>query len=106
MAAARRPEAPPSDDELAAQLRVAGLRCTHPRVAVLRHVRKMARPVTHGEVAAALGKQGFDRVSVYRVLVDLARVKILSRTDAGDHVWRFEVLEGDRSHYRKHPHFV
>jgi Fur family ferric uptake transcriptional regulator len=40
------------------------------------------------------------------VLVDLARVGILSRSDVGDHVWRFELQRGDRSHYREHAHFV
>jgi len=96
----------PSDDDLAEQLRAAGLRRTEPRVAVLRHMRKVGHPVAHAEVAEALAKLELDRVSVYRVLVDLARVKILTRTDLGDHVWRFDVVRGDRSHSREHPHFV
>ena len=102
----RRPAPAPSDDALAAQLHEAGLRRTKPRVAVLRYMLEVAHPVAHAEVATALGKQGFDRVSVYRVLVDLARAKILSRSDVGDHVWRFELQRADRSHYREHPHFV
>jgi Fur family ferric uptake transcriptional regulator len=69
-------------------------------------MRKVGHPVAHAEVAEALAKRGLDRVSVYRVLVDLARVRILTRTDVGDHVWRFELQRGDRSHYREHPHFV
>jgi Fur family ferric uptake transcriptional regulator len=95
-----------TDDELTAQLRAAGLRRTEPRVAVLRYMRKVGHPVAHAEAAESLGKAGFDRVSVYRVLIDLARVGILTRTDAGDHVWRFELQRGERSHYREHPHFV
>src|SRR5271170_2377945 len=98
MAAAQRSRSTPSDDDITAQLRAAGLRRTGPRVAVLRHLSKVAHPVAHAEVAAALGKLGLDRVSVYRVLVDLARVKILTRTDVGDHVWRFALRRGDRSH--------
>jgi Fur family ferric uptake transcriptional regulator len=66
----------------------------------------ITRPVTHAEVATALGKRGLDRVSVYRVLVDLARVKVLTRADMGDHVWRFGVATGEREHAREHPHFV
>src|SRR5277367_6566448 len=104
MASPRRRKATPSDDDLAEQLRAAGLRRTQPRIAVLRYMRKVGRPVTHAEVTKALAKLDLDRVSVYRVLVDLARVKILARTDMGDHVWRFDVVRGDLSHAREHPH--
>jgi len=95
----------PTDADLTAQLRATGLRRTQPRVEVLRHMLKVAHPVAHAEVATALEKHGLDRVSVYRVLVDLARVGILTRSDVGDHVWRFELQRGDRSHYREHAHF-
>ena len=98
--------ATPSDDELAEQLRAAGLRRTQPRLSVLRYMRRIGQPVAHAEVAEALAKLELDRVSVYRVLIDLARVKILTRTDMGDHVWRFDVARGDGSHAKEHPHFV
>jgi len=101
-----RHRATPTDDELTEQLRAAGLRRTQPRIAVLRYLRKVGHPVAHAEVAEALAKLALDRVSVYRVLVDLARVKILTRTDMGDHVWRFDLARGDTSHSMAHPHFV
>jgi Fur family ferric uptake transcriptional regulator len=106
MSSPRRSTATPTDDELTEQLRAAGLRRTQPRIAVLRYMRKVGHPVAHAEVAEALGKLELDRVSVYRVLVDLARVKILTRTDMGDHVWRFDLARGDVAHSREHPHFV
>ena len=96
----------PTDDDLAEQLRAAGLRRTQPRVAVLRYMLKVGHPVAHAEAAEALAKLELDRVSVYRVLLDLARVKILRRTDLGDHVWRFDVVRGEHAHAREHPHFV
>ncbi|MGO8998237.1 MAG: Fur family transcriptional regulator [Polyangiaceae bacterium] len=106
MSSSRRKATAPTDDELAEQLRAAGLRRTQPRVAVLRYMQKVGHPVAHAEVAEALAKLELDRVSVYRVLVDLARVKILTRTDMGDHVWRFNLVRGDRAHSMEHPHFV
>jgi Fur family ferric uptake transcriptional regulator len=106
MASPRRNGTAPTDDELTAQLRAAGLRRTNPRIAVLRYMRKVGHPVAHAEVTEALEKFELDRVSVYRVLVDLARVNILARADMGDHVWRFELVRGDRSHSMEHPHFV
>jgi len=96
----------PSDADLAARLRGAGLRRTQPRVAVLRYMLSVGHPVAHAEVANALERLVVDRVSVYRVLIDLARVGILTRSDVGDHVWRFELQRGDRSHYQEHAHFV
>jgi Fur family ferric uptake transcriptional regulator len=96
----------PSDADLSAQLRGAGLRRTQPRLAVLRYLWTVSHPVAHADVVAALGARDLDRVSIYRVLVDLARVGILSRSDVGDHTWRFELQRGDRSHYREHAHFV
>jgi Fur family ferric uptake transcriptional regulator len=106
MPSPRRRATTPTDDDLAGELRAAGLRRTQPRVAVLRYMRKVGHPVAHAEVAEALARLDLDRVSVYRVLVDLARVKILTRTDLGDHVWRFDLARGDRSHSMEHPHFV
>jgi Fur family ferric uptake transcriptional regulator len=105
MPASRRP-AKPSDDQLAETLRAAGLRRTEPRIAVLRYMLGVRHPVAHAEVAGALEKLALDRVSVYRVLIDLARVKILTRADMGDHVWRFDVARGGGEHSREHPHFV
>jgi Fur family ferric uptake transcriptional regulator len=69
-------------------------------------MRRVGHPVAHAEVAEALAKLALDRVSVYRVLVDLARVKILTRSDMGDHVWRFGLARGDGAHTMEHPHFV
>lgn len=106
MAGSRRTALRPTDDELAEELRAAGLRRTQPRLSVLRYMRAAGRPLAHAEVAEGLEKLALDRVSIYRVLIDLARVKILTRTDMGDHVWRFGVAGGEASHAREHAHFV
>jgi len=94
-------------DELKDRLRAAGLRATSARVAVLRCLARATAPLTHGEVCDALSSEGFDRATLYRNLMDLTEVGIASRSDHGDHLWRFE-LEG-RGHNEEaslHPHFV
>lgn len=93
--------------ELRAILRVAGLRCTSPRLAVLQHVHRHRRATTHAEVHRALRSRGFgfDRATVYRVLIDLVEVGVLSRIDLGDHAWRFELV-ADGGREDEHPHFV
>jgi Fur family transcriptional regulator, ferric uptake regulator len=92
--------------ELQGQLRTAGLRATLPRVAVLQHLRGADSPLTHGEVADALADRGFDRATIYRNLIDLTEAGFISRTDLGDHVWRFELKHGDEAQGELHPHFI
>ena len=92
-------------------LRDAGLRATASRIAVIERLLEAGRPLTHSDVADALVPQGFDRASIFRNLADLTEAGLVSRTDLGDHVWRF--YAGDvndlgtvESHYAQHPHFV
>jgi Fur family ferric uptake transcriptional regulator len=84
----------------AATLRGAGLRCTPARLAVLEHFHRTGGTQSHNDVVAAL--DALDRVTIYRVLVDLAEAGLLARTDLGDRVWRFELAR----HAEEHPHFV
>ena len=92
--------------ELQALLRAAGLRSTAPRVAVLRHLKDIDAPLSHGEIFDALGSAGFDRATLYRNLMDLAEKGLIGRTDLGDHVWRFEIRKQIAGHTIEHPHFV
>jgi Fur family transcriptional regulator, ferric uptake regulator len=87
------------------RLRGAGLRSTTSRVAVLQHVAGAGKPVTHADVADVLVPQGYDKSTLYRCLVELADAGLLSRLDAGDHAWRFE-LRGESHESGEHPHFV
>jgi Fur family transcriptional regulator, ferric uptake regulator len=92
---------------LVARLRASGLRRTGPRVAVLERLEQVSAPVSHGELADALEHLGFDRATVYRNLMDLTHAGLVTRTDMGDHVWRFSVVrDGQVDHGRQHPHLV
>jgi Fur family ferric uptake transcriptional regulator len=106
-----------SVSEARAALREAKLRSTTSRVAVLQHLASSSKPLSHAEVADALVPTGFDKSTLYRCLVELAEAGLLSRLDAGDHAWRFELRSyargGLRGHARgehhedaEHPHFV
>jgi Fur family transcriptional regulator, ferric uptake regulator len=76
-------------------------------MAVLQRLEVASAPVSHGEIADKLGTQGFDRATVYRNLVDLVEAGLVTRTDLGDHVWRFEVVRGEPAdHPGEHPHFL
>lgn len=95
----------PTLTELQAKLRAAGLRSTAPRVAVLRELEAATAPLSHTELVESLGEEGFDRVTLYRNLMDLAEAGLVLRTDLGDHVWRFELKRADGEH-SVHPHFT
>jgi Fur family transcriptional regulator, ferric uptake regulator len=100
----------PNLQDLQALIRSARLRSTAARIAVLEyfHSHSGSGPNSHAELFDALVDRGFDRATVYRVLIDLSEAGILSRTDLGDHVWRFELRKGARGveHTEEHPHFV
>lgn len=90
----------------ATAIRGAGLRVTQPRIAVLHVLTKTSRPMSHADLVDALDGQGFDRVTLYRNLNDLAEAGIVARTDVGDRVWRFELRSTRDAHAGKHPHFT
>lgn len=92
-------------DTLRDELRAHGLKCTAPRLAVLALLTRSTTPLTHAEVVDALGDSAFDRATVYRNLMDLTEAGLVTRTDRGDHVWRFELC-AQAPHGLQHPHFV
>lgn len=87
-----------------AALRGANLRSTTSRVAVLQHLSTATQPLSHSDVADVLVPAGFDKSTLYRCLVELADAGLLSRLDAGDHSWRFELRRSESG--AEHPHFV
>lgn len=87
-------------------LRKAGLRATPARISVLRELRVASSPLTHADLAAKLVPLGFDKATVFRNLSDLTDAELVSRTELGDHVWRFEAIDPNNPGSEKHPHFV
>ncbi len=87
-------------------LRGADLRSTASRLAVLQHLASFRKPLSHAELADALVPQGFDKSTLYRCLVELADANLLTRLDAGDHAWRFELRRGEDHAASQHPHFM
>jgi len=93
--------------DVIAELKAAGLRRTNPRIAVLRKLAALAAPVSHGELADALQRLGYDRATIYRNLIDLVDAGLVARSDMGDHVWRFSLVRrGESDHARSHPHLL
>lgn len=89
-----------------AAIRGAGLRGTPARVAVLQELQRANSPLTHAELADILMPRGFDKATIFRNLNDLAEAGLASRTELGDHVWRFEPRDPQHPDGGQHPHFV
>ena len=93
-------------EELRELLRSTGMRATPARIAVLKAVRESRSPLTHATLTERLVPAGFDKATIFRNLTDLTEVGLLSRTELGDHVWRFEASDPNRPENNRHPHFV
>lgn len=87
-------------------LKLAGLRATAARIAVLRHLGNVARPASHGEVVEALAQFGFDQSTIFRSLSELADAAVLTRLDLGDQIRRFELRASASNQELEHPHFM
>ena len=93
-------------DDIRRLIRKAGLRGTPARIAVMQQLRGASSPLTHAELADMLVPLGFDKATIFRNLNDLNEAELISRTELGDHVWRFEVRDPDNPEADQHPHFV
>jgi Fur family ferric uptake transcriptional regulator len=92
--------------EIRQLLSQAGLRTTAARLAVVRRLKRTKSPLSHAEVAEELVPLGFDKATVFRNLTDLVDAGLVSRTELGDHVWRFELRDPKHDESGQHPHFV
>lgn len=92
-------------DDPKTRLRVAGLRATPARIAVLTHLDQRCSPVSHPELCAALCPRGWDRGTLYRNLADLTQAGLVRKSGLGDHLWRYEVVECEHD-ATDHPHFL
>ena len=93
-------------EEIRQLLRDRAVRATPARIAVLQELRSATSPLTHADLAEKLVPLGFDKATVFRNLTDLTDADLIMRTELGDHVWRFEVLDPNNPDSDKHPHFV
>lgn len=86
-----------TDSEFEELVRCAGKRMTRARRAVMECLRQARIPLTHSQIVRALRPQGFDPTTIYRNLVALTGLKILTRHELGDHLWRYELNRAERS---------
>jgi Fur family ferric uptake transcriptional regulator len=86
-------------------LHEAGMKCTEQRLAVLHELALAKEPVSHREMLERLAQYSWDPATTFRNLSDLCEAGLVTRIDAGDHVWRFE-LRAQGPSDADHPHFL
>lgn len=94
-------------EQIERDLREVGLRVTPARLEVLGLLRTEGRPLSHGDVVAALEHRPHNKATLYRNLVDMVDAGLLRRVVLGDKIWRFEedAVE-DGHHAQAHAHFI
>lgn len=97
---------PDTHHELRALLKAQKLRATSVRLAVLEALHEKQAPMTHQQVMTALGEDGFDKASIWRILSELSEKGLLRRMDLGDRIWRYELIDACRPIDAHHAHFL
>ena len=94
-----------AEDKAKLLLKSANLRCTGPRVMVLSVLHDSASPMSQDQIADKLGKDGPNKVTIYRSLESLVRAEVVHKAFIQDRTWHFE-LAHNCSKQQCHPHFT
>lgn len=93
-----------SHSALAARIRATGARATPARVRVLQMLTAAPAPLSHHDIETALGADGLDRVTLYRVLDWAVESGLAVKSADARRVWRFALAaageHGRHSHFR------
>ena len=94
---------PACNDQAETLIRATGARLTQPRMRVLAFLLEQHEPLTHHEILDRLPGEGFDAVTLYRVLEWLTEQGLAHRIAGADQVWRFSANPDKDGH--DHAHF-
>ncbi|MHC4418469.1 MAG: Fur family transcriptional regulator [Planctomycetota bacterium] len=83
----------------------ARLRRTNPRVVILGVLLGADKPLAQEQIAARLGVERPDKVTIYRTLERLVGAGLVHKAFLRQRAWHFE-LAGDRTEDQYHPHFT
>ncbi|OHB59526.1 MAG: hypothetical protein A2167_04065, partial [Planctomycetes bacterium RBG_13_46_10] len=86
-------------------LKVAKLYRTACREAILKILLKADKPLNHEQISKRLGKNCFDKVTIYRTLESFCRVGLVHRAFMQKRACYFESAQ-DCSESQCHPHFT
>ena len=94
-----------SDNQARKMLKAAKLYCTSGRVAVLKVLIKARKPLNQVLIARRLGKECFDKVTIYRTLKSFLDAGLVHKAFMEKRAWHFE-LAHNCTESQCHPHFT
>lgn len=94
------------DESLRALLVSNGLKVTEQRLSILRALSWSRLPVSFPELERRLAAENLNRATIYRNLMMLTEAGILSRTQLGDGLSRYELPVDSTGGHNLHPHLV
>jgi len=86
-------------------LKLAGLRRTGPRLAILSALLETGRPITHEQITVRLAEAAPNKVTIYRVLESLVEANIVHKAFLRERAWHFELADRCTAS-QCHPHFT
>jgi Fe2+ or Zn2+ uptake regulation protein len=96
---------PNLDTQARKMLKTANLYCTSGRVAVLNVLIKTNKPLNQAQIARRLGKDHYDKVTIYRTLESLTEVGLVHKAYVEKRASHFE-LAHNCTKSQCHPHFT
>jgi len=81
------------------------LYCTKGRVAILKVLMKIDKPLSQEQIARRLGRKHFDKVTIYRTLESLLKVGLVHKAFMEKRACHFE-LAHNCTENQCHPHFT
>ena len=94
-----------TDSQIRNILKKAKLYCTEVRIAILRVLMKTDKPLSQENIAHHLGKNSFDKVTIYRTLESLLKVGLVHKAFIEKRAWHYE-LAHNCTESQCHPHFI
>ena len=86
-------------------LKAAKLYCTAGRVAILKVLMEVGKPLSQDQIARRSGKEHFDKVTIYRTLESLLEVGLVHKVFIDKRARHFE-LANNCTDRQCHPHFT
>jgi len=93
------------DSQAKQMLKTAKLYCTKSRMAILKILTKTNKPLSQEQIARKLGKNRFDKVTIYRTLESFCRAGLVHKVFIDKRAVHFELGNRCRE-IRCHPHFT
>lgn len=93
------------DSQARQALKAAKLYCTECRVGILKALAKVDKPLSQDQIAQRLGKNRFNKVTIYRTLESFHRAGLVHKAFMHKRAWHFE-LANRCGEVQCHPHFT